>query len=180
MRAVRLVLSAATLLAASAVADAPRFSPSQAPAPLRRGVARAEAAIRAAACDAERRFGEGDPDANASDCEGARAPSGVEVGRTSARLRNPRNSPPVWARAYVAATAGKKASQVQPAAFDLGDRVGVLRPIEIRSRCLACHAGRDDVEASTRAWLERSYPRDQSFGYALGDLRGFWWAEAAK
>jgi hypothetical protein len=69
---------------------------------------------------------------------------------------------------------------VQPAAFDLGDRVGLLRPIEIRKRCLACHAERAEVETSTREWLERSYPSDRSFGYALGDLRGFWWAEAAK
>jgi hypothetical protein len=55
-----------------------------------------------------------------------------------------------------------------------------LRPIEIRGRCLSCHAGRAEVAESTRAWLEEAYPRDQSFGYALGDLRGFWWAEAAK
>jgi hypothetical protein len=174
---VRLALLAAALLVAP---DAPRFAPSQAPASLRRGVTRAEAAIRAAACDAERRFGEGDPDANAAHCDGARAPSGVQVGRTSARLRNPRNAPPGWAKAYVADTEGKKASEVQPAAFDLGDRIGVLEPIEIRKRCLACHADRSEIESGTREWLERSYPSDRSFGYALGDLRGFWWAEAAK
>ncbi|MFL5251028.1 MAG: DUF3365 domain-containing protein [Myxococcales bacterium] len=69
---------------------------------------------------------------------------------------------------------------MQPAAFDLGDRIGVLQPIEIRKRCLACHAERSEIESSTREWLERSYPSDRSFGYALGDLRGFWWAEAAK
>jgi hypothetical protein len=174
---VRFGLLAVALLAAP---DAPRFAPSEAPASLRHGLTRAEAAIRAAACEAERRFGEGDPDANAAHCEGARAPPGVEVGRTSARLRNPRNAPPGWAKAYVAGTDGKKASEVEPAAFDLGDRVGLLRPIEIRKRCLACHADRGEVDASTREWLERSYPSDRSFGYALGDLRGFWWAEAAK
>ncbi|HEY6099429.1 MAG TPA: hypothetical protein VIW03_08370, partial [Anaeromyxobacter sp.] len=79
----------------------------------------------------ERRFGEGDPDANAAGCQGVEPVAGVEVGRTSARLRNPRNAPPAWARAYVAQTDGRKAADVAPAAFDLGDRVGLLRPIEI-------------------------------------------------
>jgi hypothetical protein len=95
------------------------FAPSQAPAALRQAVARADQAIRTAACSAERRFGEGDPDANAARCGNLHPPAGVQVGRTSARLRNPRNVPPAWARAYVQAS-------------------------------------------------------------ALGDLRGFWWAEAEK
>ena len=176
----RLAFAAAVVLAASGVPDAPRFALSQAPAGLRASLSRAEAAIRAAACDAERRFGEGDPDANASRCDGARAPARVEVGRTSARLRNPRNAPPAWTRAYLAETDTKKASEVEAAVFDLGDRVGLLRPIEIRKRCLSCHAPREQVAAQTRAWLEQAYPQDRSFGYALGDLRGFWWAEAGK
>jgi hypothetical protein len=156
------------------------FDPRSASMPLRSAVARAEQAIRARACEAERRFGEGDPDANARDCDGARGMPGVEVGRTSARLRNPKNSPPAWARAYVAATEGRKAADVAPIAFDLGDRIGLLRPIETRQRCLRCHDVRERVPASTRAWLAREYPHDRSFGYALGDLRGFWWAEAPK
>jgi hypothetical protein len=156
------------------------FDPRSAPVPLQATVERAERAIRARACDAERRFGEGDPDANARYCDHVDKVMGVEVGRTSARLRNPANSPPGWARAYVAATDGKKAADVAPIAFDLGDRIGLLRPIEIRQRCLHCHDVRERVPASTRAWLAREYPQDQSFGYALGDLRGFWWAEASK
>jgi len=169
----------AAVLAASG-APAARFDPRSPPPPLSEAVGRAERAIRAAACDAERRFGEGDPDANAAACEGAAEVERVAVGRTSARLRNPENAPPAWARAYVAATDGRKAADVPPAAFDLGDRVGVLRPIETRRRCLACHDSRERVAEETRSWLSRAYPRDRSFGYALGDLRGFWWAEAPK
>jgi hypothetical protein len=175
-----------TLLAASLLALVPAgepaipFDPAAAGEALRPALARAEAAVRAAACDVERRFGEGDPDANATRCEGAAPVTGVEVGRTSARLRNPRNAPPDWARAYLAGTEGRKAREVRPAAFDLGDRVGLLRPIEVRSRCLRCHASRDALPEGTRAWLERAYPDDRALGYALGDLRGFWWAEASK
>lgn len=166
-------------LAVLLVAAAP-LAPEDAPAELRPALLRAERAIRAAACDVERRFGEGDPDANAASCEGAAEVPGVTVGRTSARLRNPRNAPPEWARAHVTATDGRKAAAVPPAVFDLGDRVGLLRPIEIRRRCLSCHAPADDLAPGTRDWLRRAYPEDRALGYALGDLRGFWWAEAPK
>ena len=131
-------------------------------------------------CAVEREFGEGDPDVNAARCEGAKEVPGVKVGRTSARLRNPRNAPPAWARAFVALTDGKKAAAVSSAVFDLGDRVGLLRPIEIRRRCLSCHAARESLSPATRAWLRSAYSQDRALGYALGDLRGFWWAEAAK
>lgn len=166
--------------AAPRSADVPRYELRDVPAEFRPALSRADEAIRAAACEAEREFGEGDPDANAARCEGAKEVSGVEVGRTSARLRNPRNAPPAWALEYVASTDGRKAAAVAPAAFDLGDRVGLLKPIEIRRRCLACHAARERIAPETRDWLRRAYPQDRSFGYALGDLRGFWWAEAAK
>jgi hypothetical protein len=168
-------------LAAAQQAAAPaRYDPDRVPAGLRPAIARAERAIRAAACAAERRFGEGDPDANASDCEDASEVAGATVGRTSGRLRNPRNAPPAWARSYVADTDGRKAAEVPAAAFDLGDRVGLLRPVEVRRRCLACHAAPERLEAGTRAWLARAYPEDRALGYALGDLRGFWWAEVPK
>jgi len=155
-----------------------RLGPGEVPAALRPALARAQEAIRAAACDVERRFGEGDPDANAASCEGAAPVAGVEVGRTSARLRNPKNVAPVWARPFLLATDGKKAVEVPAAVFDLGGRVGLLRPIEVRQRCLACHAGREKLAEGTRTWLARAYPRDRAVGYQLGDLRGFWWAEA--
>src|SRR5438552_14260733 len=90
-------------------ADGPRYQLADVPAELLPALSRAEGAIRAAACDAEREFGEGDPDANAARCEGAKEVGGVEVGRTSARLRNPRNAPPAWAVTYVVSTDGRKA-----------------------------------------------------------------------
>jgi uncharacterized protein DUF3365 len=176
----RFLASIAVLALFPGAASAQPLDPAAAPEALRAALSRAEAAIHAAACEAERRFGEGDPDVNAARCEGAEPVAGVEVGRTSARLRNPANAPPAWARDYVARTDRRKAADVPPAAFDLGDRVGLLRPIEIRRRCLGCHARREELSAGTRAWLARSYPEDRALGYALGDLRGFWWAEAPK
>jgi hypothetical protein len=80
----------------------------------------------------------------------------------------------------VAETDGSKAADTPAIVVDLGDRVGVLWPIEVRRRCLACHAARPELAAATRAWLERAYPDDRAVGYAMGDLRGFWWAEAPR
>lgn len=174
-RAALAALGVAALAAAAAPAP---IAPEAAPPALRPALSRAERAIRAAACEAERRFGEGDPDANAASCEGVAPEAGVAVGRTSARLRNPRNRAPAWARPYVEATDGRKAVEVAAAAFDLGDRVGLLRPIEVRRRCLHCHAPPDELGEATRAWLRSAYPEDRATGYTLGDLRGFWWAEA--
>jgi hypothetical protein len=174
-----LVLTLAALAAGAGGSELRRHPADEAPAALGPAVGRAREAIRAAACEAERRFGEGDPDSNASACEGAAPVEGVEVGRTSARLRNPRNASPAWARAYVESTDGRKAAEVPAVVFELGDRVGLLRPIEVRQRCLSCHAAREKLGEGTRAWLSRAYPRDRALGYELGDRRGFWWAEAS-
>lgn len=180
MRPAALAMLPLCLLSAMAAAEGRRFAPGDAPPELRPAVERAGRAIRAAACDVEHRFGEGDPDSNAVACAGAAPVPGVKVGRTSARLRNPENAPPAWAREYVAETDGRKASEVAAAAFDIGDRVGLLRPIEIRRRCLGCHAPAQALSEGTRDWLRRAYPEDRALGYAAGDLRGFWWAEAPK
>jgi Protein of unknown function (DUF3365) len=175
------LLAVALTAAATPQPKAPaRLAPEDVPRESRPALQRAQEAIRAAACDVERRFGEGDPDANAARCGGATEVREVRVGRTSARLRNPENAAPAWAREYVATTDGRKAAEVPAAVFDLGDRVGLLRPIEVRKRCLACHAARAELAEGTRRWLARAYPQDRALGYALGDLRGFWWAEAPK
>lgn len=174
----RTPLLALLALLAAEPGEPRRYAPADLPPALAPALRRAEEAIRAAACDVERRFGEGDPDVDAARCEGAAPVAGVEVGRTSARLRNPRNAPPRWAKAFVVATDGRKVAEVGAVAFDLGERVGLLRPMEVRRRCLACHGPRDELAGGTREWLSRDYPRDRAVGYALGDLRGFWWAEA--
>jgi hypothetical protein len=106
--------------------------------------------------------------------------AGVEAGRTSARLRNPANAPRPWAKGYVEATAGRKAADVEPVAFDLGDRVGLLRPITVGGACLACHGSPEQIPASAASSISARYPDDRATGFAEGDLRGFFWAEVKK
>lgn len=108
------------------------------------------------------------------------AARGVEVGRTSFRLRNPRNTPRAWAAAAVNASAGKKAFEVGPMVFDLGDRVGLLQPIPMGAVCLACHGGRASLSPGVTAALSARYPDDRAVDFVEGDLRGFFWAEVKK
>ena len=105
---------------------------------------------------------------------------GLELGRTSHRLRNPANAPRAWARPAVDAAAGSKAASEGLKVFDLGDRVGVLRPIGTADACTKCHGAPDEVRKNLGAALAASYPQDRATGFAPGDLRGWMWAEVPK
>jgi hypothetical protein len=104
----------------------------------------------------------------------------LEIGRTSFRVRNPANAPRPWAASYVAAAAGKNGEDVKPAVFDLGDRLGVLRPVVALPACTKCHGPADAIAPDVKAELARRYPKDQGTGFAAGDVRGFIWVEVKK
>jgi hypothetical protein len=101
----------------------------------------------------------------------------LAIGRTSHRLRNPTNTPRPWAEAVVASHAGRKAADAAPMTFDLGGRVGVLRPISTLDFCVTCHGPREIVDAAIGGVLKTAYPRDEAIGFAPGDLRGWIWVE---
>ena len=105
--------------------------------------------------------------------------SGISVGRTSHRLRNPGNAPPWWAEKTVAA-AGGRASTQSATLFDLGKSVGILQPIGLQKVCLSCHGAKDQLHASVKKLLQKHYPKDTATGFSDGDLRGFFWAEVPK
>ena len=105
---------------------------------------------------------------------------GVTAGRTSDRLRNPANRPPDWAAALVAAQAGRRARDIDGYAVDLGDAVGVLRPIVQRPMCTACHGPAQQIEPQVHAVLAARYPSDRALGFRDGDLRGWFWVRVPK
>jgi hypothetical protein len=105
---------------------------------------------------------------------------GIEAGRTSDRLRVPTNMPKPWAAPIVAQYAGARAADVEGFAVDLGDRVGVLRPIAERPLCAACHGDRDKLDPRVRLELEDRYPRDTAFNFKPGEVRGWFWVEIPK
>lgn len=106
--------------------------------------------------------------------EAAQRPTGdivVAVGRTSDRLRNPENVAPEWVRAALLTD--------DPAGVWLGpDMVGVLTPIPTASLCVSCHGPADRLASGVAAALAAAYPSDRATGFAEGDTRGWFWAEA--
>jgi hypothetical protein len=105
---------------------------------------------------------------------------GVTVGRTSDRLRHPINAPRPWAAGIVKQYAGSKAANIDGFAVDLGDRVGLLRPIAHRPICSGCHGKETELDPRVRALLKERYPHDRAVGFVRGELRGWFWAEVPK
>jgi len=193
MRSALVAMSLAALPLTAIAADPPRaLSPEEVSAELAPAVARGEAAMNALR---ERLFArlnellvQGGPVSAIRVCR-KEAPviakelgetHRVELGRTSHRLRNAANAPRPWAADYLLASAGKKAGEVDPVVFDLGDRLGMLRPIGVMPACTRCHGAVEGIDQDVRREIERSYPNDQATGFSPGDLRGFLWVEVSK
>lgn len=105
---------------------------------------------------------------------------GVAAGRTSDRLRNPANAPRAWAVPLLAAGAGRPAREIDGFAVDLGDAVGVLRPIAHREVCNGCHGTTDRIDPATQAAIRQRYPADRATGFREGDIRGWFWVEVPR
>jgi hypothetical protein len=96
----------------------------------------------------------------------------LRIGRTSFKLRNPGNAAPGWVEPAVLARRGTSARFVAP-----DGTVGVLEPIMTGAACLACHGAADALAPGVDAALATAYPEDRATGFALGDLRGWFWME---
>jgi hypothetical protein len=95
---------------------------------------------------------------------------GVAIGRTSQRLRNPKNAPPDWAKPLVRSQAG------EPRFLALDDgQLAALLPIRLKAQCLMCHGSQEEMLPDVRQALARHYPEDQATGFREGDLRGWFW-----
>ncbi|MBK7250898.1 MAG: DUF3365 domain-containing protein [Gammaproteobacteria bacterium] len=105
---------------------------------------------------------------------------GVEIGRTSHRLRNPLNVARPWVVPLLPAYAGRRAEDAGMRIVDLGDRVGVVKPLATQPLCLNCHGDRDAMAPEIREMIAKAYPSDEATGFALGEVRGLIWAEVPK
>jgi hypothetical protein len=105
---------------------------------------------------------------------------GIAAGRTSARLRTPMNAPRPWAAPIVAKYADAKAAAVDGFAVDLGNKVGVMRPVLHRPTCAPCHGLDEQLDPKVREELKDRYVKDRATGYKVGDLRGWIWVEIPK
>jgi hypothetical protein len=108
------------------------------------------------------------------------AQTGVSVGMTGARLRGGATAPRAWIAPLIEEVHSRRAADVPAVAVDLGDRVGLLRPIALTSACLSCHGPAERVAPEVKAVADGRNASDGATGFSEGDLRGFFWAEAGK
>jgi hypothetical protein len=80
----------------------------------------------------------------------------------------------------VEAHAGRPARSVEGFAVDLGEKVGVLRPIGQRAMCAGCHGPAERLNSRVKVVLAERYPADRAVGFTDGKIRGWFWVEMPK
>jgi len=96
--------------------------------------------------------------------------TGVEIGRTSLRLRNSANQPPGWVKPLMR----PDATEPQFVKVD-DDHDGALLPIKLQAQCVICHGPKDQIFDPVADQLAKLYPDDAAIGFNEGDLRGWFW-----
>lgn len=97
---------------------------------------------------------------------------GVDIGRTSFKLRNSTNGGPAWASSFVAAKAEEAAFVELP-----DNTLRVLLPIMLEKKCMLCHGDRETLQEDVRAALGLHYPNDAATGFQEGNLRDWFRGE---
>lgn len=109
----------------------------------------------------------------------AASKDGIEVGRTSHRLRNPANAPREWVKPFL--DEFQKIPR-DPEAFRTVSlpegKTGFVEPIYVKPLCLHCHG--TALAEPVLAKIQSLYPQDQATGFKEGDFRGLFWVEMEK
>jgi hypothetical protein len=105
----------------------------------------------------------------------AASENGVRVGRTSNKLRNPKNAAKPWMQPLLARYEGDPEKREPAVVLVDDDTVGYVEPLFVQPLCVTCHGSAlaPDLEKK----LAELYPSDRATGYAAGDFRGVFWAE---
>ena len=107
---------------------------------------------------------------------------GWEVGRTSLKLRNPKNAPDEWETMVLKKFEERAAAGESPAEmahFEVVEQNGakafrfmkaIGMPPQDKAPCLKCHG--ENIDPKLAAKLDELYPNDQARGYKPGMIRG--------
>jgi hypothetical protein len=104
----------------------------------------------------------------------------MRIGRTSHKLRNPKNRAPDWAAPHVYAAAAADFSRSPTWVVPIGENVGVLAPLETKEVCTLCHGPANQLPPDLLGAIRASFPGDQATGFAAGQVRGWIWAEVPR
>ena len=100
---------------------------------------------------------------------------GVQMGRTSHRLRNPDNAAPEWVAGVLRDYLGQVEDRDPKLVHLQNGRLGYVEPIATQPLCLACHG--ESLAPELAAYIRGEYPDDEATGFNVGDLRGVFWVE---
>jgi hypothetical protein len=103
---------------------------------------------------------------------------GWDVGRTSLKLRNPKNAPDAWEMDVLERFEARKAAGEDLKTMEYAEIVEsdgrksfrYMKAIPTSELCLTCHGS--EIPAEVAAKLDQLYPEDAARGYKEGDLRG--------
>ena len=99
---------------------------------------------------------------------------GWQVGRTSLKLRNPKNAPDEWELAQLLSFAQRLEQGDKPAELfasqEQGGEFRYMQAIVVGKPCLACHG--ESLTPEITQILDARYPQDKARGYTAGQLRG--------
>lgn len=98
-------------------------------------------------------------------------------GRTSHKVRNPKNAPENWVGNYLNKFQNKKQGQEGTGPFfhKLDGKEVYLEPLWVAPMCLQCHG--DNVAQNVKSEILKRYPNDKAQGFKVGDFRGFIWVK---
>lgn len=102
----------------------------------------------------------------------------MSIGRTSLKLRQPKNAPDDWELAQLKRFEERKAAGEAPPSIEIGEYVEkdgkrvfrYMKAIPTAALCLNCHGS--SVAPDVQAKLKELYPADAATGFNVGDLRG--------
>lgn len=108
--------------------------------------------------------------------------SEFEFGRTSHKIRNPKNAPQEWMKPYLEQLKGKTKAEVKDSFFVVKVDAGVtkisrayLEPLFMEAQCLLCHG--ETVSAGVAKRIKEKYPEDKATGFKLDEFRGLVWVK---
>ena len=104
--------------------------------------------------------------------------AGVEIKRTSYRLRNPKNKPTPQEEKVMEIYRKRILKNLKPEPYFHYDNHGyphVYIPIMVQQKCLICHGDPNkDIPDNINNKLAKLYPNDKAIFFKVGDLRGIW------
>jgi hypothetical protein len=102
----------------------------------------------------------------------------ISIGRTSLRLRQPKNAPDAWEKRQLKNFKVRKVAGEDPATIEVGEFMKkngrsvfrYMKAIPTAPLCLNCHGTQLAPDVVKK--LHALYPKDRATGFAAGDLRG--------